>query len=58
MNRCEDRHIPKYKITYKPAKGKNYCPEWFVCEHCCEKGPFGSDALIDTLEIIPPELVT
>jgi len=58
MNRCEDRHVMKYKIVYKPAKGKNYRPEWLVCESCYEKRPFGSDDLIDSIEILSPELVS
>lgn len=36
MNQCEDRHEPKYRIKYKPAKGNRYSPEWIVCEACFE----------------------
>ncbi len=57
MNQCEDRHIPKYKITYKSAKGHNYRPEWLVCEHCYEKRPFGSDDYIDSIEKISSKIV-
>ena len=42
MNRCNDSHEPDYKITYKGAKGSDYEPEWFVCEHCHEKRIFGT----------------
>ncbi len=52
MNRCEDRHEPKYKITYKPAKGQNYCPEWLVCEHCYDKRHFGSDDITQSVETL------
>jgi hypothetical protein len=52
MNRCEDRHEPKYKITYKPAKGTNYCPEWLVCEQCYDKRHFGSDDIVQSVETL------
>ena len=52
MNQCEDRHEVKYKITYKPVKGQNYCPEWLVCEHCYEKRPFSSDEYIQSIQIL------
>lgn len=35
MNICEDRHEPKYQITYGGAKGSNSNPHvWLVCESC------------------------
>ena len=44
MNICEERHEPKYQITYKSAKGGEYIPVWLVCENCMEnKKHFGSD---------------
>ncbi len=44
MNVCEDKHEPKYQITYKSAKGGEYIPVWLVCENCMEnKKQFGSD---------------
>jgi hypothetical protein len=53
MNFCEERHEPKYQITYKPAKGGQYIPVWLVCESCMEnKKHFGADDLIDTVMIL------
>ena len=52
MNQCEDRHESKYRITYKPAKGQAYCPQWLVCEQCYDKRHFGSDDLIQSVEIL------
>ncbi len=53
MNFCEERHEPKYQITYKPAKGGKYNPVWLVCESCMEnKKYFGNDDLIDTVMIL------
>jgi len=52
MNRCENRHEPKYKITYKPAKGQNYCPEWLVCEQCYDQRHFGSDDIVQSMETL------
>jgi hypothetical protein len=56
MNRCEDKHEPKYKITYKPAKGNDYCPVWLVCEPCYEKRPFGSDEYVHSVEILSSKI--
>ncbi len=53
MNVCEERHDPKYQITYKPAKGGLHIPVWIVCESCMEnKKCFGSDELIETVRIL------
>ncbi len=53
MNICEERHEPKYQISYKPAKGGDYIPVWLVCESCMEtKKHFGADDLIDTVMIL------
>ena len=52
MNKCENRHEPKYKITYKPAKGQDYHPVWHVCEICYEKRHFNSDEYIKSVEIL------
>ena len=53
MNVCEDRHEPKYQITYKSAKGGEYTPVWLVCESCMEnKRHFGSDEEIESVRIL------
>lgn len=53
MNQCEDRHEPKYRIKYKPAKGNRYSPEWIVCEACFEnKKQFGNEDDIMSIEIM------
>lgn len=53
MNVCEERHEPKYVITYKPAEGGEYQPKWLVCEACMENRKcFGSEELIESVEII------
>jgi hypothetical protein len=50
MNICEDRHEPKFKVTYKPAPGHEYCPVWMVCAQCFEKSHFGSEELVKSIE--------
>ncbi len=53
MNICDERHEPKYQITYKTAKRGEYIPVWIVCENCMEnKKHFGSDELIETVRIL------
>ena len=53
MNVCEDRHEPKYQITYKSAKGGEYTPVWLVCESCMEnKKYFGSEEEIESVRIL------
>ena len=53
MNVCEPRHIPKYQVTYKSAKGGNYTPVWLVCENCIEnKKCFGTKDQIEIMEIL------
>ncbi len=63
MNVCDYDHEPKYQITYKSAKPKyqttfksltdeKYIPVWLVCESCMEKGCFGSQEQIETIEIL------
>jgi len=53
MNQCEDRHEPKYRITYKAAKGNRYAPKWLVCEACFEnKSPFCNESDIQSIEIL------
>ncbi len=37
MNLCVEEHVPKYKVTYKPAHAGENIPAWFVCELCMEK---------------------
>ena len=57
MNLCEDRHTPDFKVTYKPAKGCNYRPEWLVCGNCLEnKRHFGSEEMIES--VVPLSEVT
>ena len=53
MNLCEDRHEPKYKVTYKPAKGNHNSPVWLVCENCLEnKLHFGSEDIVESVSIL------
>ena len=53
MNICEERHEPKYQVTYKPAKGGVYAPKWLVCEACMEnRHCFGADEEIQSVEIL------
>ena len=53
MNLCEDRHEPKYLVTYKSAPGGVYKPTWFVCKSCMEnKKHFGSDDLVESIKTI------
>jgi hypothetical protein len=52
MNRCEDRHEPKYKVIYKSVPGRDYCSTWLVCEQCFEKSHFGSDDLVKSVETL------
>ena len=53
MNFCEDRHEPKYQITYKPAKGCQQATGWLVCESCLSnKSCFGDKDQIQSMEIL------
>ncbi len=53
LNTCEDRHEPKYQITYKSAKRGSYVPVWLVCESCMEnRSCFGSEDEIVSVEIL------
>ncbi len=64
MNICEDRHEPKYQITYRSAKPKfytplesvtlrRYNPVWLVCEACMEnKECFGTHDDIEIMEML------
>jgi len=53
MNVCEERHDPKYQITYRPAKGGTYIPVWLVCQSCMDnKKHFGSEEQIQTVSIL------
>jgi hypothetical protein len=64
MNFCEDRHEPKYQITYKSstpkyqtvldsATSEKYTPVWLVCEKCMEnKECFGSHDEIESVEVL------
>ena len=49
MNVCEDRHEPKYQVTYKSTKGNLQGPVWLVCESCFNKRPFGSDDYVESI---------
>ena len=64
MNICEDRHEPKYQVTYKSAQPKYYAPfesvtsrsfapVWLVCDLCMEnKQYFGSEDEIEKVELL------
>ena len=53
MNICEERHEPKYQVTYKAAKGGAHTPKWLVCENCMEnRRCFGAEEEIETVEIL------
>jgi len=53
MNVCEDKHEPKYQITYKPGKGGVNSPVWLVCESCMEnKTYFGSEEEIENVRLL------
>ncbi|MHA7646912.1 hypothetical protein [Nitrosopumilus sp. S4] len=53
MNICEDRHIPKYLVTYKPAMNGQHNPKWLVCEGClATRKCFGDESDIEAMEII------
>jgi len=53
MNLCDERHSPKYKITYRGAKNSNYSPEWLVCKICMEhKNCFGDPHQIVSIEVM------
>ena len=53
MNFCDERHELKYEITYKPAKGSNFSPIWYVCDACYEnKRCFGSDDEIESRKLL------
>jgi hypothetical protein len=53
MNICEEKHEPKYQVTYKPAPGGQYIPVWLVCESCMEnKRHFGSEEQIESVSIL------
>ena len=53
MNFCEERHEPKYQVTYKPAKGSPIAPVWMVCESCMANVQcFGNQDEIQTREIL------
>ncbi len=64
MNFCEERHEPKYQITYKSSTSKyhstfesatdeKYNPVWLVCESCMkDKECFGSNDEIKIVEVL------
>ncbi len=64
MNFCEERHEPKYQITYKSSTsryhstsesvtGEKYTPVWLVCESCMTgKECFGSHDEIESVEVL------
>ncbi len=43
MNLCEERHTPKYKVTYTGVKGSRYNHVWLVCPICLENKKCFSD---------------
>ncbi len=54
MNLCVEGHVPKYKVTYKPAHAGENIPVWLVCKSCMEKRKgFSSEdeiAFVETLD--------
>ena len=53
MNICVEHHKPKFRITYKPAKGRDSNPVWLVCDICMQnKLCFGSDDEIQKIELL------
>ena len=60
MNICDERHEPKYHVTYKTPHGHNYAhtsntynSEWLVCETCMQnKRHFYSDDQVETVEVL------
>ncbi len=60
MNLCDERHEPKYRVTYKAAHGHNYAhtvstynPEWLVCKTCMQnKRHFYSDDQVKSVEVL------
>ena len=52
MNICVEHHKPKFKVTYKPAKGRDTSPIWLVCDICMQnKRCFGSEDEIEKIEL-------
>ena len=52
-NQCDERHEPKFKVTYKPTKGQVDEVTWLVCSKCIEgKNFFGDKNLILSIEEI------
>ena len=53
MNTCVEHHKPKFRITYKPAKGGGISPVWLVCDICMQnKHYFGSKDEIEKVELL------
>ena len=53
MNICEERHEPKYQVTYKAAQGGKIAPVWHVCENCMEnRRCFGSPDEIESVKVL------
>jgi len=52
-NQCDERHEPKFKITYKPTPGQVTRAIWLVCSNCFKsKSFFGDKNLILSIEEI------
>ena len=53
MNVCVENHIPKFQVTYKPAKNHTYTPVWLVCDACLQnKSCFGAESDIEKVELL------
>jgi hypothetical protein len=53
MNICEERHTPKYEVTYKGVNGSRYNYVWLVCPTCLEnKKCFGDkDQILSVMAV-------
>lgn len=51
-NQCDERHKPKFKVTYKPTPGEVTKAIWLVCSKCIEESFFGDKNLILSIEEI------
>jgi len=60
MNICEERHTPKYKVTYKGVKGRSYNPEWLVCSTCLSgKTCFGDkEQILSIISLMENEVIS
>jgi hypothetical protein len=54
LNICDERHEPKYQVTYKGAKRTNQnTPVWLVCEDCIgNKDCFSTGILVQRIKSV------